>query len=74
MIAALKRFNEYEGDLAEHFFYGKLTKDQYRRVHIHHLHAHLDRFSDPTWTTRRVSTANALAAAKRDGGVSTIRG
>ncbi|GMI07583.1 hypothetical protein TrVE_jg1767 [Triparma verrucosa] len=74
MIAALKRFNEYEGDLAEHFFYGKLTKDQYRRVHINHLYAHLDRFSDPSWTTRRVSSANAFAAAKRDGGVSTIGG
>jgi hypothetical protein len=48
VITALNRlkkslidFDNYQGSLAPHFAYGKLTKDQYEAAHVMHLYNHL---------------------------------
>ncbi|MDH4059861.1 MAG: DUF1569 domain-containing protein [Aquincola sp.] len=39
-LAALRRFESYEGVLAPHFAYGALDKAQYTRAHLMHLANH----------------------------------
>jgi hypothetical protein len=34
-------FDKYQGDLAPHFAYGELTKDEYEKAHMMHLYNHL---------------------------------
>lgn len=38
---AMISFNEFEGELAEHFAYGKLSKKEYERAHAMHFNNHL---------------------------------
>ena len=38
---SLTDFDNYQGKLAPHFAYGKLTKDQYEAAHVMHLYNHL---------------------------------
>lgn len=42
LIAALQRFEQYQGKLAPHFAYGELSKDDYRLAHILHINNHLE--------------------------------
>ncbi|MDX2367160.1 MAG: DUF1569 domain-containing protein [Colwellia sp.] len=38
---SLIEFERYQGALAPHFAYGELTKDEYEKAHLMHLHNHL---------------------------------
>ena len=38
---ALIEFDSYQGELAPHFAYGELSKEQYQIAHVMHLHNHL---------------------------------
>ncbi len=38
---SLIEFDRYQGNLAPHFAYGELTKDEYEKAHLMHLYNHL---------------------------------
>lgn len=40
LIVALQNFSAHNGELAEHFAYGALTKDEYAIAHVLHIHDH----------------------------------
>ena len=40
LITALETFKDYEGELAEHFAYGKLTHQEYALAHVLHIKDH----------------------------------
>lgn len=39
---ALIDFHQYQGELAPHFAYGKLSKEEYQLAHLMHLNNHLE--------------------------------
>jgi hypothetical protein len=41
---AVEAFRAFEGELAPHFAYGPVTKDEYERIHAMHLADHLGEF------------------------------
>lgn len=42
LIRALRRFEQYDGEMAPHFAYGKLSKAQYTGAHIMHIENHFE--------------------------------
>ncbi|OUS27382.1 twin-arginine translocation pathway signal [Gammaproteobacteria bacterium 45_16_T64] len=45
LIQSLKDFQQFAGELAPHFAYGVLSKDEYGLAHVMHLHNHFDEIS-----------------------------
>lgn len=45
LLVALKTFADYEGELAPHFAYGPLSKDEYAQAHTMHIRDHLRLFA-----------------------------
>ncbi|MGI2169319.1 DUF1569 domain-containing protein [Shewanella sp. MF05960] len=43
-ITSLHNFSQYQGQLAPHFAYGELTKQDYELAHVLHFYNHLDNF------------------------------
>lgn len=37
----MRHFQNYDGELAEHFAYGKLTKQEYEKAHVMHFYNHM---------------------------------
>ncbi|WP_418357023.1 DUF1569 domain-containing protein [Shewanella basaltis] len=44
LVTSLTDFSQYQGQLAPHFAYGELTKQEYELAHILHFYNHLDSF------------------------------
>lgn len=44
LLAALQTFSDYEGELAPHFAYGTLSKNEYVQAHTLHIRDHLRLF------------------------------
>lgn len=44
LIAALERFQSFEGPLMPHFAYGELARNEYAIAHAMHVNNHFDEF------------------------------